>query len=542
VRALMRAWWPHALVAAVVVLLRLPTLTNRILSIDEASYLVHALRLQSLEAFVFAFLYRTEVKTQVGLVPYLLANALDRSNAIFLIHLFGLVAAAISCSLMILLAKRLLKSELAGVAAALVWAVYLVVGPGSPDPQNLDRYNFFQAPRLEYFQVPFLLLSLYWFMVGVEAQRVARNGNDNNGRAIRLLGGAGAAWAFACLVKPSSVLFGIPMLITLPFFWTVDGGGKAKLNGLLKAGMVFIGSAALPVLLVFAPYLFHPAALGELWLNLAHVSSSYATEGLSLSERLAELLTGFQPLLLGAFLLVPIALAMQQRSFRATRSARAITQAWLCGVALFLGVVQGQAHLYYLIVVIPFMALAVSGQIASLLGTLAATGRIRFAQAIALVGVLIYMLPQITALSAYPGETLKDAYLGRDRRRFDLDGLVSYIRTQTPPNGTLWVYFNTPELLVLSERLPVTRDPAGIWLVVLWEEPWFQRTADELAAECPHLIIGIDRPRYHYPHTSPLLEIPKVGEWIARTYVCDDSAFRGAIVCRLEQRPSSCKR
>ena len=42
-RLLAAGLWPYLLAAVMVTLLRVPTLTNRILSIDEASYLVHAL-------------------------------------------------------------------------------------------------------------------------------------------------------------------------------------------------------------------------------------------------------------------------------------------------------------------------------------------------------------------------------------------------------------------------------------------------------------------------------------------------------------------
>src|SRR5690242_8754635 len=83
---------------------------------------------------------------------------------------------------------------------------------------------------------------------------------------------------------------------------------------------------------------------------------------------------------------------------------------------------------------------------------------------------------------------------------------------------------NRTGLYMLAARRPATRDPVGVWLAALSNETWFQRTAAELAAEQPDLIIGIDQPLYPQPPAQPLLQIPHVGAWISAMYRCDAGA------------------
>jgi hypothetical protein len=526
-RLLAAGLWPYLLAAVMVTLLRVPTLTNRILSIDEASYLVHALRLRSLEAFVFAFVYRAETKTQLGLVPYMLANALDRSNALLLVHVFGLVAAIVGCVLIIKIAWRFAGALLAGLAASAVWAIYLVVGPGYPQPANLDGYTFFQAPRLEYFQTPFLLAAVYWFLFGCEVEAYP----DSRRRATNLLFLAGLCWSIAALIKPSAALFGLPLLFALPLLITTG----RRLTGALRRGGAMLAGAALPVVLVFAPYLFHPSGIEALRFSFTELSSQYAEKG-DHKARVLELLTGLSPMFLAAFVLtLGVALVgtfVYRRHTDLLMSFRLPALMGMLAIALFVGMVPGQGHVYYLVPAVPFMALTITCTLASVIRRLASRRGRGLAWGAALLIAVTYLGTNIEALIKYPEQTLHDAYLARDRRRFNLDGLVAYIKSTTPHDGTMWVYYNTPELFVLSERLPVTLDPAGIWLDYIWSEPWFQRIAADLAAERPHLIIGINRPRYHYPHTSPLLEVPVVGDWIKRNYICDAHLIRGVVVCK----------
>jgi hypothetical protein len=534
-----RGWLPYAAMAIVMLVLRLPTLTNRILSIDEASYLVHALRLESFEQFVYAFQYRVETKTQVGLLPYLLANAIDRQNAILIIHALGLAMMWVSGALMITISRRFLGSAWAGLAAAVMWAVYLVVGPGSPVPYEPEEYEFFQAPRLEYFQTPLLLASLLFFLLGAEAARKGRKPGW-------LLGWSGVAWAFACLVKPSGVTLGPLLLLTIPLFWPAVGRRFPPLKEIARAGVPFVVGAALPVAITFAPYLFRPEALAELRFSLLEVGGEYASSGSRL-DNITHLIEGMPPLLLLTFalfpfLLFPTMLGLREHEAIPDYAHRTLLLLVVLSPGLFAGVAFGQSHLYYLVPIIPFMALAVAGYAGLLVKVWHDEGRRRLSVALALLAVLAYLGPQTVALFLYPARSVNDAYLGRDRRRFDLDGIVAYIRETTEPKSKLWVYYNTPEIILLADRLPATRDPAGIWLNYIWKEPWFSRTADDLEAEEPTVIVGIDGPRYHYPHTVPLLEVPELGARIQQRYSCDTERFRGATVCTLDPQKRSQRR
>jgi hypothetical protein len=73
--------------------------------------------------------------------------------------------------------------------------------------------------------------------------------------------------------------------------------------------------------------------------------------------------------------------------------------------------------------------------------------------------------------------------------------------------------------------------PNNEYLIAYWREPWFSRTAADLAAEQPALLIGITDPRYARAWVTPLPAIPVVQDVIARLYRCDAGAVRGAVVC-----------
>src|SRR5205085_7211223 len=104
------------------------------------------------------------------------------------------------------------------------------------------------------------------------------------------------------------------------------------------------------------------------------------------------------------------------------------------------------------------------------------------------------LAPQIPALHGYPAAANTDIYFMSERRRFDVEGLVAYIKDHSRPDDAIWVYYSSPEVYVLSDRHPATRDPTASYLAGYWSEPWFGRAADELAAEQPQLIVGVDAP------------------------------------------------
>ncbi len=103
-----RRWSVYLLGALAVLLGRMPTLSNRMLWIDEPTYFTQAALLRSFQTFIYAFNYRVETKTQIGLIPFILADAIDHQNAFLLLHLFGLIAVLLSCWLLIAIADRFL--------------------------------------------------------------------------------------------------------------------------------------------------------------------------------------------------------------------------------------------------------------------------------------------------------------------------------------------------------------------------------------------------------------------------------------------------
>jgi hypothetical protein len=114
------AWWPYLLATVAAVLLRWPTLSNRMLTTDEPAYLLQAARLHSLDRFIYGYLYRTETKSPIGLIPYLVAQLIDPGNAILIVRVFVLLALLVSCWLLIAFARRFLGGPLPGLVAALI--------------------------------------------------------------------------------------------------------------------------------------------------------------------------------------------------------------------------------------------------------------------------------------------------------------------------------------------------------------------------------------------------------------------------------------
>jgi hypothetical protein len=137
----------------------------------------------------------------------------------------------------------------------------------------------------------------------------------------------------------------------------------------------------------------------------------------------------------------------------------------------------------------------------------------------------------VPALIQFPAQAGTDLYRADDARRFDVDGLLSYIAGHTTPDKSLWIYYNTSEIYLWAQRPPATRDPHADWLSFVWAQPWFARTTAELAAEQPALIIGIDEPRLPRPSAHPFDQIPQVSSWIETHYQCSTTIVRGATIC-----------
>ncbi len=521
---------PYLVVAGAAILLRLPTLNNNILSIDEAQYFAQAARLRSLEAFVYAFYYRTEVKSQVGLIPYMAAAALDPANAVFWDHLFGLLLVLLSGGLMVAISRHFLGNSWPGAVAALVWLPYTLVGPGYAFSGRtvLEAYP---APKLEYFQTPFLLVAVYAFAQAVIRSRTAPS------KAAWWMVTAGLAWAISVLIKPSSLLLGPLYLALLPLLLR-RAHQRTTVAEVVRLALPFVGAAAAGAV-VFGPYLWYPAALGELQFNLLGTAGSYtnSTDAGLIIRLLALLLTGMPPALLVLFLLGPFL----ARRYLRTGEADSPVLPLLAGTGplLLLVSLAGCVCPHYYSPIVALLLLTIAMYLAPVFQMLWLQGKrqVVWRGGILLLGTLIG--PQIPALLAFPQAATTDSYRADDSLRFDLSGLLTYIDTHTQPQQSIWVYYNTSEIYLWAARPPATRDPQADWMSYFWTEPWFSRTAAELATDQPALIIAIQQPRFPRLQASTLEQIPQVSGWIAAHYRCDNTRVRGVTICAPNAAPSN---
>ncbi len=507
-------------------LARAGTLSNRMLTTDEPAYLLQADRLRSVEAFVYAFAYRSETKTQVGLIPYLIADLLDARNGIFLARVAVLLALiATGCGL-VAITRRFLGSPWPGLAASGMVALYGMTGSGYFTQPNVLG-EFFLGAKLEYFQTPFILAGIYALAAASMEDQTAR-------RSVWLAAATGATWAVAVLIKPGAVLLG-PLYVLLGALWSPRlPSRRAWAAGMGPRSAAFALGVAVPVALVFVPYLFNPTAAAELRFNLIDLNASY---GVVRQQPLwihgAAMLLGLPGLLLLLYGLAPL-LARRRLGTRLPAVAgRLLTLSALAAPLVFCGYLPGQGLLHYLIPVVPLAALSGCGYLYLVLRDLGARQGTR--RTVLIVGALaaVYLAAQLPALAAYPQIAGGDYYLNNDRRHFDLDGLVAFIQTHSAPGSTLWVYYDTPELNWLTERHAATRDPQADWLTFVGGEPWFSRTVADLAAEKPALIIGIDQPNLAFPSDppQPLLQVPLVGAFVQQNYHCTHTLIRGAMIC-----------
>lgn len=141
----------YALAQLLAVGVKLPTLNNSIIWIDEPIYLSEADRLDTPMKFMLSARYITETKFPLGLVPYIAALWLDHSQAILWMHIFGLLAVVASTILLVALSYRAFSNYVPGILAALLWGIFLT------------RNAMTIAPLLEYFQTPLILAALWAF-------------------------------------------------------------------------------------------------------------------------------------------------------------------------------------------------------------------------------------------------------------------------------------------------------------------------------------------------------------------------------------------
>jgi hypothetical protein len=526
-----RQFWAYLLVLVVVVLLRLPTLSNDIFSIDEVWNLVGVTRLQSLEEFVYAFKFRAETN-QIGLLPLYLADAIDHQDVFLLARVEGLIEVVVGCWVLVAFSRRFLGGALPGTLAAIVWGMYLEVGPGYPLPASVLQESF-QAIRLEYLQAPLILISLFAFAVG------SGIGTPDPRPRLWPLFLAGIALSTSMLVKPSGEFVGLVYLIALIAVFPLFGSDDSR-SRLTRALAGFGSGALLPVALVFGPYLFDAQALSELRFNLIDNNVEYASHTWDVPWRVVILLGALPPLVLGLFVLASVLLMMRLPPKLPPHTRRTLLLLAAAGPALFLGYIPGHAHFHYMVPVVPLLSLTVTGYWNVAASALRERGHtLVLARVVAVLICGIYIVAELPGLVIFANSRSTDAYLADDRQRFDLDGLVQYIDARTSPTDSIWIYYYVPEVYVLSGRRPATSDPAGGALTLVWDEPWFQRTLDELARERPELVVGIDNTHMARPQAGSFDRIPRVSAWIEANYACTHNALRGLTLCILSDRVST---
>jgi hypothetical protein len=498
-----------------------PTVSNNILSYDEPTYLAEARLIDTAERFVFAYHYHDETKSPVGLIPYVIADIVDLHLAEMLLHAFGLIAFGISCCILIRLSRRTVGSPTPGVAASVVWLLFTIVGPDASFGIQRARFEFLSS-LLERFQTPFVLLGLLLFVETLEAYASAR--------ARRLAGAVGVLWALSMLIKPSVAL--LAPIFVLGLAWS---NRKLGWRGLVSV-VALVAGMLLPVVAFFLPYLFDRAAFEDLWFNLIVVNLTYAENNGPIAARVIYFVTGFPIILLLLTVLSPAIVTLSSLPKRSPVAFCAVGLPILAGLAVFASSLPGHAFLHYLVPVVPLLGLGAISAVYLALKGIANRGHRLRALALGAALCLGYLIPLASSVREYFATVQNDVWAASDASRFDLDGLVTYIKQHTDASATIWVYDLTPELYVLTERRPATREPDASYLISYWHEPWFQRTADDLAHDRPELIIGIDKPIFTSQKATALTSIPRVKDLIAETYDCDHSMIRGALICTRKAR------
>jgi len=518
-------WWPYGVGSLATVVLRWPTLTNNIFSIDEPDYFAQTRRLATPFAWIYSFYFRTEIKAQVGLIPYWLAAQFGAANAVLVRHWIGLLAVLLAVWLMIAISRRFLGNPWPGVLTSLLWLPYTLVGPGYAFLGHtvLEQYP---APKLEYTQTPALLLGVYALLLALQRSRAGQS-------AAWPMAGAGLAWALSMLIKPSSIALGPFYLLLVPVALPRTGSRHVWVRRAWGVVGPFLLTSGLLIGAVFVPYLWNPAALDELVFNFTNTAVAYSASGAAdlLTRLLALLLTGMPPMLAGVALLAP---ALVGRYLGRTVSPLVpMGTTLLLGSAglLILVALAGCVCPHYFPPIIALLYLAVAFCLTPVFQVLWTRGRTRAAWVGGALLIAAALAPQVPALLAFPAQALVDSYRADDIRRFDLDGLLAYVDTHSRPTDPIWVYYDTSEIYLWSERLPATRDPQSNWLTTAWRDPWFARTVTDLAADRPALIIGIDQPRLPRRAAQGLDAIPQVSAWIDAHYHCDRTLVRGTTIC-----------
>lgn len=486
------------------VVTKLPTLTNSIIFIDEPIYLNQASLLDSPEAFVFAFLYRIETKFPLGLLPYIAAERIDWQNALLILHLFGVVAVAISVYLVLSISHRAFHSFAPGAIAAIAWCIYL-----ARDAQTASTL-------LEYFQTPLLLASVLLFITAQQRIKVSYVN----------ICVAGVLLGLAALVKP-------PALAVAPVMLVILGSTDRRWIDRARATLALGVSVMLPIVVFVVPYLFRPDALEALKFSMITLTESYSLQGNASAPRkllnlLAVMNRGDVALIVGADLVFAATFVSDTVKKVPREAATFAGEIFIIGLALFLGYSIGQAKNHYIIPVLPFLMLF-AGQV---LNSTYQKARGRFTK-LALMGALgaVFAASLVPVVFYYPHLWADGGREYAQQMDVDAVALARYIDGHSTAKDRIWVYYNAPEVYWKADRKPATDDPTATFLIDSYDDFWFMRTRDQLATSQPAIIIGIQKPRFPRTKVAALTDLPDVGDLLRERYGCSSDVIANTVVC-----------
>ena len=507
-------WWPYLLATLIGIVTKLPSLNNNIIFIDEPNYLAQAKRLDSLEAFIYAFQYRTEVKFQWSILPQIIALAISHDNAILIMRVFGLIAVIISFCLLITISKQLFKTLLPGFFAMVSWAMLL----------NYD--SFTAPPLLEYFQSPLLLICFWQFVKAIE----------NEKKAGWHLFWSGISLSFAVMIK-------ISCLTTVPIFGLVLIFYQNKLNvprfswAKVKQTLWMALGFLLPLVITIGPYFFNSAAMAELKISMIEINfNAYGKLSNTTTDiKILLLLFFFGALNLTLLGVTTIPFIVSSVFFHRNKWSRLDTYQLLLiliGWSLFAGFVPGLVKPIYLIPVLPFLMLFVGYRLNHYLSMLN-TSRLRT------IAIVIFSIGFLIAYSGNLNYYYKQLFVDKgqfyyeDMNGLDVPALVNYVKANTKPGDLIWEYYNFPEIFWLTNRKPATAEPTAAFLYLLLDDFWFKRTAEQLNTELPTLIIGVNTPHRPTEGTPILTDLPRIKDFLTQRYNCNTTIINNAILCKL---------
>ena len=494
---LQRGWTPYAAAGGAVCAAKLPSLIDAPIFIDEPYYLAAAARLATVRDFALSFSALTETKSGYALLPHLLSGALGGEHALLVLHVLGLLAALATAGLLVALSRAVFGRALPGVAAAVVWAGWLTHDATTA------------VVNLEHFQAPLVLAAL---LLVLRAPRHAG--------ALLL---AGLCVGAAGLLKPPALAVALPLLAAV----------AATARPLARPAAAFCAGVALPLLVMFAPYVLVAGELDDLRFaafELPRLYSAFSEDSLADRTRALALVVPLplRVLLVGTVLAFAVAAARD----RAGRVPEALLLG--TGAVLFAAHVSGQLKAHYLVVVLPPLLLFAAGRAATLLRALPVPPP---AAAAAAVLVTAWALAGASS-PAFWLDLLREGggLYARQLPGTDVDALARVVDRRTSDGDRIWVFYNAPEVYTRTDRAPATRDVVASWLTHDFRAFWLERNLRDLEREHPAVIAGLDAPRYPEP-VPGLRELPGIDRLLAERYVCDPpgSRVRGAVVCLLRR-------